>query len=44
MDAPAVKRGGTGLPFREFTTDAGVDILSLGGTKNGLLGAEALVV
>ena len=31
-------------PFREFTTDAGVDILSLGGTKNGLLGAEAVVV
>ena len=33
-----------GMPFREFTTDAGVDILSLGGTKNGLLGAEAIVV
>lgn len=33
-----------GVPFREFTTDAGVDILSLGGTKNGLLGAEAIVV
>lgn len=33
-----------GVPFREFTTDAGVDILSLGGTKNGLLGAEAVVV
>lgn len=33
-----------GTPFREFTTDAGVDILSLGGTKNGLLGAEAVVV
>src|SRR6185312_6859439 len=33
-----------GLPFREFTTDAGVDILSLGGTKNGLLGTEAVVV
>ena len=32
------------MPFREFTTDAGVDILSLGGTKNGLLGAEAIVV
>ncbi|MFI5505827.1 threonine aldolase family protein [Mycobacterium sp. NPDC051804] len=32
------------VPFREFTTDAGVDILSLGGTKNGLLGAEAIVV
>lgn len=33
-----------GVPFREFTADAGVDILSLGGTKNGLLGAEAIVV
>lgn len=33
-----------GVPFREFTTDAGVDILSLGGTKNGLLGAEAVIV
>src|SRR5690606_14329098 len=33
-----------GGPFREFTTDAGVDILSLGGTKIGALGAEAVVV
>ena len=33
-----------GVPFREFTSAAGVDILSLGGTKNGLLGAEAVVV
>ena len=32
------------VPFRTFTTDAGVDMLSLGGTKNGLLGAEAIVV
>lgn len=32
------------LPFRAFTTDVGVDVVSLGGTKNGLLGAEALVV
>lgn len=32
------------VPFRDFTTDAGVDVLSLGGTKNGLLGAEAVVV
>ena len=27
-----------------LTTDAGVDLLSFGGTKNGLLGAEAIVV
>ena len=33
-----------GVPLRALTTDAGVDILSLGGTKNGLLGAEAVVV
>lgn len=32
------------LPLRAFTADAGVDVLSLGGTKNGLLGAEAIVV
>ncbi|MFI7496705.1 threonine aldolase family protein [Kocuria sp. M4R2S49] len=33
-----------GLPLRAFTTDVGVDVLALGGTKNGALGAEALVV
>ena len=33
-----------GLPFSAFTTDVGVDIVSLGGTKNGLMGAEAIVV
>ncbi len=33
-----------GEPMRAFTTDAGVDIISLGGTKNGLLGGEAVVV
>jgi len=33
-----------GTSLREFTVDAGVDVLSLGGTKNGLLGAEAIVV
>ncbi len=33
-----------GVPLGEFTTDAGVDVLSLGGTKNGLLGVEAVVV
>lgn len=29
--------------FREFTIDAGVDILSFGGTKIGAMGAEAVV-
>ncbi|TXK19000.1 low specificity L-threonine aldolase [Homoserinibacter sp. GY 40078] len=33
-----------GVPFREFTTDAGVDVLSFGGTKIGALGVEAIVV
>ena len=33
-----------GVPFREFTTEAGVDVLSFGGTKNGLLGGETVVV
>ncbi len=32
-----------GEPLRAFTSYAGVDVLSLGGTKNGLLGAEAIV-
>ncbi|WP_237571564.1 threonine aldolase family protein [Mycolicibacterium lacusdiani] len=32
------------VPFRAFTTDAGVDVLSFGGTKIGGLGAEAVVV
>ncbi|SOE05105.1 L-threonine aldolase [Rathayibacter rathayi] len=33
-----------GLPLRSFTTDAGVDVLSFGGTKNGILLGEAIVV
>lgn len=33
-----------GLPLRAFTTDVGADLLTLGGTKNGALGAEAVVV
>jgi threonine aldolase len=32
-----------GLELRELTTDCGVDVLTLGGTKSGLLGAEAVV-
>jgi threonine aldolase len=32
------------MPLREFTTDAGVDLLSFGGTKNGLMFGEAVVV
>ncbi|HEX3680595.1 MAG TPA: low specificity L-threonine aldolase [Galbitalea sp.] len=33
-----------GVPLRDFTVDAGVDILSFGGTKNGMLYGEAIVV
>ena len=33
-----------GVPLREFTVDAGVDILSFGATKNGALYGEAVVV
>jgi threonine aldolase len=32
------------LPFAAFTRDVGVDLLSFGGTKNGLMGAEAVVL
>lgn len=32
------------LPFRAFTTDIGVDLVSFGGTKIGALAAEAVVV
>ncbi|MGB0114464.1 MAG: beta-eliminating lyase-related protein [Ilumatobacteraceae bacterium] len=35
--------GGTRAALRSFTIDAGVDAVSFGGTKNGLLGAEAVV-
>jgi threonine aldolase len=33
-----------GVPLRAFTTDVGVDVVSLGGTKNGLLYGEAVLV
>lgn len=33
-----------GVGLRELTADVGVDVVSLGGTKNGALGAEAIVV
>ncbi len=32
-----------GAPLAELTTDAGVDVVSFGGTKNGLLFGEAVV-
>jgi threonine aldolase len=45
MDGARLSNAGAslGLSLRELTTDAGVDIVSFGGTKNGLLGAEAVV-
>lgn len=33
-----------GVPVREFTTDAGVDVVGFGGTKNGMLYGECVVV
>src|SRR6478736_1159771 len=33
-----------GLPLRAFTRDVGVDVLSYGGTKNGAMLGEAIVV
>ncbi|MGI8332358.1 threonine aldolase family protein [Actinomadura scrupuli] len=32
------------VPLRAFTTDAGIDVLSFGGTKNGLMAGEVVVV
>ncbi len=32
-----------GLSFREFTVDAGIDVLSFGGTKNGMMLGEAVL-
>ena len=40
----AYAAAGLAVPLRTLTTDAGVDVLSFGGTKNGLLAAEAVVV
>ena len=33
-----------GVPLRAFTTDVGVDVVSFGGTKNGVMLGEAVVV
>lgn len=33
-----------GMSFKQFTTDAGVDLVSLGGTKIGAMAAEAVIV
>ncbi|NQX17002.1 low specificity L-threonine aldolase [Rathayibacter sp. VKM Ac-2857] len=46
MDGARIANAGAalGLPVRAFTVDAGVDVLSFGGTKNGMLLGEAIVV
>lgn len=31
------------MPFKKFTRDAGVDVLSFGGTKNGMMLGEAVI-
>lgn len=33
-----------GVPLRAITTDVGVDVVSFGGTKNGAMGAEMVLV
>ncbi|MEO6881533.1 MAG: beta-eliminating lyase-related protein [Mycobacteriaceae bacterium] len=46
MDGARIANAAAALdvPLRAFTTDAGVDVLSFGGTKNGAMGAEAVLV
>ena len=41
--ANAVAAQGPSLSLRQATRDLGVDVLSFGGTKNGLMGVEAVV-
>jgi len=45
MDGARISNAAVSLEktFKEFTKDAGVDILSFGGTKNGMLMGEAVV-
>jgi threonine aldolase len=45
MDGSRISNAAESLQksFREFTFDAGVDVLSFGGTKNGLMFGEAVV-
>lgn len=46
MDGARIANAAVALdvPIRAFTADAGVDLLSFGGTKNGMLAAEAVVL
>ncbi|HWZ82601.1 MAG TPA: low specificity L-threonine aldolase [Terriglobales bacterium] len=45
MDGARISNGvvAQGLTLRQATRDLGVDVLSFGGTKNGLMGVEAVV-
>jgi threonine aldolase len=45
MDGARISNAAVALkvPFRDFTADAGVDVLSFGGTKNGLMFGEAVL-
>jgi len=45
MDGARIANAAAALdrPFREFTRDCGVDVLSFGGTKNGMMMGEAVV-
>ncbi|QOI96058.1 MAG: low specificity L-threonine aldolase [Flammeovirgaceae bacterium] len=45
MDGARISNAAVSLNknFREFTRDAGVDVLSFGGTKNGMMFGEAVV-
>jgi threonine aldolase len=45
MDGSRIANAAVALdaPFRAFTRDAGVDVLSFGGTKNGLMFGEAVL-
>lgn len=45
MDGARISNAAVSLnkDFREFTRDAGVDVLSFGGTKNGMMFGEAVV-
>ena len=45
MDGARISNAAVALnkDFKEFTRDAGVDVLSFGGTKNGMMFGEALI-
>jgi len=45
MDGSRISNAAVSLQkeFREFTRDAGVDVLSFGGTKNGMMFGEAVI-